>query len=102
MEENDKKGMEKRLEIQLDEAVAQGVYANMAAINHTDSEFTLDFVYLQPQAPQGKVRARVITAPRHAKRMLLALEENVRRYEAKFGPIDLGPNSPAPDETPYH
>ncbi|PKN12585.1 MAG: DUF3467 domain-containing protein [Deltaproteobacteria bacterium HGW-Deltaproteobacteria-4] len=82
---------EQKLEIQIDEATAQGIYANLGIINHTDSEFTIDFVYLQPQTPQGKVRARIITSPRHAKRLLLALEENVRRFEANFGAIEPGP-----------
>ena len=82
---------EQKLEIQIDEATAQGIYANLGIINHTDSEFTIDFVYLQPQSPQGKVRARIITSPRHAKRLLIALEENVRRFEANFGAIEPGP-----------
>lgn len=81
---------EQKLEIQIDEATAQGIYANLGIINHSDSEFTIDFVYVQPQGPQGKVRARIITSPRHAKRLLMALEENVRRFEANFGTIDLG------------
>lgn len=82
---------EQKLEIQIDEATAQGIYANLGIINHNDSEFTIDFVYLQPQAPQGKVRARIVTSPRHAKRLLIALEENIRRFEANFGTIELGP-----------
>lgn len=88
---------EKKLEIQIDEATAQGIYSNLGIINHTDSEFTIDFVYIQPQSPQGKVRARIITSPRHAKRLLLALEENVRRFEANFGVIEPAPagNDPA-------
>jgi len=92
MEKNDKK-----LEIQIDEATAQGIYSNLGIINHTDSEFTIDFVFIQPQSPQGKVRARIITSPRHAKRLLLAMEENVRRYEANFGVIESAPagNDPA-------
>lgn len=99
MEQNDKKGGEKRIEIQIDEVVAQGVYANLASLNHTDGEFTLDFIYLQPHVPQGKVRSRVITSPRHAKQLLLALEENLRRYEATYGPIDVGQG---PEIAPYH
>ena len=88
---------EKKLEIQIDEATAQGIYSNLGIINHTDSEFTIDFIFIQPQSPQGKVRARIITSPRHAKRLLLALEENVRRYEANFGVIEPAPagNDPA-------
>jgi hypothetical protein len=77
-----------KLEIQLDEEMAQGVYANLAAVNHTDAEFVLDFIFVQPHAPRAKVRSRVVTSPRHARRLLAALEENIRRYEQRFGPIE--------------
>jgi hypothetical protein len=77
-----------KLEIQLDEETAQGVYVNLAVVNHNDTEFTLDFIFVQPQAPRAKVRSRVITSPRHAKRLLLALQENVANYEKMFGAIE--------------
>lgn len=95
---SEKKEQEVKLEIQLDEETAQGVYANLAVVNHSDAEFTLDFIFVQPQATRAKVRSRVITSPRHVKRLLLALEENVRNYEQKFGPIDLGPNVAVPGD----
>lgn len=86
-----KKNMQ--VQIQLDEETAQGMYVNLAIVNHTENEFTLDMLYLQPQQPKAKVRARLISSPRHAKRLLNALEENIRRYEDKHGPIELqGPN----------
>jgi hypothetical protein len=88
---DEKKEQEIKLEIQLDEETAQGAYVNLAVVNHSDTEFTLDFIFVQPQSPRAKVRSRVITSPRHAKRLLLALEENIRKYEKKFGPIDPGP-----------
>lgn len=93
---SEKKEQEVKLEIQLDEETAQGVYANLGVVNHNDAEFILDFIFVQPQAPRAKVRSRVITSPRHVKRLLLALEENVRKYEQKFGPIDPGPKEAAP------
>lgn len=93
----EKKPQELKLDIQLDEETAQGVYANLAVVNHTDAEFILDFVFVQPQVPRAKVRSRVITSPRHLKRLLLALQDNVRRYEEMFGPIEEGPK-PAPAE----
>lgn len=89
-----------KLEIQLDEETAQGVYVNLAAVNHSDTEFVMDFIFVQPQAPRAKVRSRVITSPRHAKRMLLALQENVARYEKVFGPIE--PAIQRVDETEGH
>ena len=79
-----------QIQIRVDDDVAQGVYANMAMVNHSDAEFTIDFVYIQPQAPQAKVRSRVITSPRHLKRLVTALQENLARYEAKHGAVDMG------------
>jgi uncharacterized protein DUF3467 len=79
-----------QLQIELDPVTANGVFINMAMVNHTDTEFTLDLVYVQPQQPRASVRARAITTPKHMKRLLLAIQDNVRRYEERFGEIDLG------------
>ena len=88
---NDKpKPPEMKLQVILDEETAQGQYVNMATVTHTETEFTLDLIYVQPQQPKAKVRSRVITSPKHLKRLLLALQDNVRKYEAQFGPIELG------------
>lgn len=97
---SDPNAKEIKLEIQLDEETAQGVYVNLAVVNHNDSEFVLDFIFVQPQAPRAKVRSRVITSPSHAKRMLLALQENVARYEKLFGAIE--PAVQHVDEGHYH
>ena len=87
-----------QLQIEIDPATANGAFINMAMVNHTDTEFTLDLIYLQPQAPRAVVRARAITTPKHIKRLLHALQENIAKYEARFGTIDLGdaPSFPAP------
>jgi hypothetical protein len=77
-----------QLQIDLDEVTAQGAYSNLVLINHNDNEFVLDFAYLQPGAPRARVRSRVISSPRHTKRLLRALEYNVRKYEERFGKID--------------
>jgi len=96
-QDKDKKIQEIKLEIQLDEEIAQGVYANLAVVNHSDAEFCLDFIFVQPQVPRGKVRARVITSPQHAKRLLGVLQENLRSYEKQHGVIDAGaPGGPQP------
>ena len=77
------------LKIEVDDDMAQGMYVNLAMVNHSPMEFTFDFIYVQPQSPKAKIRARIITSPAHTKRLLLALEENVRRYEDRFGKIDV-------------
>jgi hypothetical protein len=78
-----------QVQIQLDDEIAQGVYVNMALVNHSETEFTLDMIYVQPQQPKAKVRARLITSPKHMKRLLLAIQEQVSRYEQRFGDIEL-------------
>jgi hypothetical protein len=85
-----------QLQIELDEATAQGAYCNLVFLNHTDAEFTFDFVYVQPGAPRARVRSRIISSPRHAKRLLRALEANISRYEQAFGQIDeSAPSDPS-------
>jgi hypothetical protein len=79
-----------QVQIEIDAATSVGAFVNMAMVNHTETEFTLDLVYVQPQAPRATVRARAITTPKHMKRLLLAIQDNISKYEARFGPIDLG------------
>jgi hypothetical protein len=79
-----------QIQIEIDPVTANGAFVNMALVNHTDSEFTLDLVYVQPQAPKATVRARVIVTPKHMKRLLGAIQDNLAKYEARFGTIDLG------------
>jgi hypothetical protein len=79
-----------QIQIEIDPATAMGAFVNMAMVNHTETEFTLDLVYVQPQTPRATVRARAITTPKHMKRLLLAIQDNLQKYEARFGTIDLG------------
>src|SRR5437870_5248535 len=84
-----------QIQIDIDEGTAQGAYANLVLINHNDNEFVFDFAYVQPATPRARVRARVISSPRHAKRFLRALEVNIHRYEERFGKIQE-PEIPPP------
>jgi hypothetical protein len=79
-----------QIQIDLDETTAQGAYSNLVLINHSDNEFVFDFAFMQPNAPRARVRARILSSPRHTKRLLRALELNVRRYEERFGVIEEG------------
>lgn len=79
---------EVKVEIQVDEEIAQGIYTNLAAINHSENEFIFDFIFLQPQSPKAKVRSRLILSPKHAKRFLNALQDNIRKYEENFEKIE--------------
>ncbi|MBL8913079.1 MAG: DUF3467 domain-containing protein [Archangium sp.] len=86
---SEQKPPEVQLQIQLDDAVANGQYVNMALVNHTETEFTLDFIYVQPQQPRAKVLSRIITNPKHMKRLMMAIQDNVAKFEQKFGPIEV-------------
>jgi hypothetical protein len=79
-----------RIQLQLDDEIAQGAYSNLVLINHTENEFLLDFAFAAPGSPRAKVRARIISSPRHTKRLLRALVKNLERYEERFGEIDAG------------
>lgn len=83
-----------RIQLQLDDDVAQGLYSNLVLINHTENEFLLDFAFFAPGAPRAKVRARVISSPQHTKRLLRALVKNIEKYEERFGEIDVGEEEP--------
>ncbi len=85
-----------QVKIELDPTTAQGTYVNMAMVNHNETEFTLDFIYVQPQEAKGKVRARIISSPKHTKRLLLALQDSIAGYERKFGPIEISGAIPTP------
>jgi Protein of unknown function (DUF3467) len=85
-----------KLHVQLDDDVAQGHYANLVLINHTDNEFVLDFAFVQPGGARARVRTRVVSSPRHTKRLLLALQKNLERYEARYGVLELGDESDDP------
>jgi len=76
-----------QLNIELPEDVAEGVYSNLALINHSQAEFVLDFIRMMPNVPKAKVKSRVVLTPQHAKRFLHALNENIKKYEATFGQI---------------
>ena len=76
-----------KINIEIDDVTAQGIYSNMAFIAHSQPEFLIDFLFIQPTQGKGRVRSRVILSPPHAKRLLAALDENIKKYEKNFGPI---------------
>ncbi|GAB3490257.1 DUF3467 domain-containing protein [Spirosoma knui] len=86
--QSEQQNPEGSIDVELSEEIAEGVYANLAMIAHSNSEFILDFIRLMPGVPKAKVKARIILTPEHAKRLLEALKENVSRYEEAYGGIN--------------
>ena len=85
------------LNIELTEEVAQGVYSNLAIINHSPSEFVIDFIQMMPGVVKAKVKSRVILTPQHAKRLMKALSDNINKFENQHGNIkDVDPNGGVP------
>ena len=78
---------ENGLNLELDENLAQGTYSNLALINHSVSEFVVDFVNVMPGVPKAKVKSRIILTPQHAKRFSKALNDNISKFESSNGEI---------------
>ena len=99
------KAKENNINIELDESIAQGLYSNLVIVNHSQTEFVLDFINVMPGAPKAKVRSRIILTPDHTKKFINALGENLNKYEKSFGkiknfqkevvPISFGPKGEA-------
>ncbi|MEY8847569.1 DUF3467 domain-containing protein [Psychroserpens sp. XS_ASV72] len=92
----DNKNKKQGINIELDEKVAEGTYSNLAIINHSVSEFVIDFVSIMPGTPKSKVKSRIILTPQHAKRLLKALGDNISRFEAAHGEIKDYEKAPIP------
>lgn len=83
----DEKQQAQQLNIEIDEEVADGTYSNLAIINHSPSEFVVDFVNIMPGTPKSKVKSRIILTPQHAKRLMKALADNIQKFEQTHGEI---------------
>ncbi len=76
-----------QISIELNDDVAEGEYANLAMIAHSNSEFVIDFIRMMPGIQKAKVKSRIVITPEHARRLLNALADNIEKYEATFGDI---------------
>ena len=78
-----------QINIELGEKEAEGIYSNLAIITHSPAEFVIDFTRVLPGVPKAKVHARLVMTAQHAKLLLRALEDNISKYEMKFGEIKI-------------
>ncbi len=83
-----------QIDIELSPEVAEGVYSNLAIISHSSSEFVFDFIRIMPGTPKAKVKSRIILTPEHAKRLLLALRDNIDKFEKMNGTISVNNENP--------
>lgn len=80
---------EHEVQIELSEDIAQGIYSNLAVISHSSSEFVVDFIRIVPGVTKAKVKSRIILTPEHAKRLILALKDNIEKFEQQHGSISI-------------
>lgn len=95
MDNNEKK----KISIDIEPEVAKGTYSNLVLIAHSPTEFILDFAAALPGLNKPVIESRIIMAPEHAKRLLMALQDNVMKYESNFGDIDMEIGQPKPKST---
>ncbi|UCD16599.1 MAG: DUF3467 domain-containing protein [Candidatus Zixiibacteriota bacterium] len=86
---------QQRLNIEIGEKEAEGIYANLAMIAHSPTEIIMDYARIMPGSPKTRVQARIIMTPAHAKMLLKTLDENLKKYEKQFGEIKIhgGPDA---------
>jgi hypothetical protein len=89
MKPEDNRPEDPMLNVEITDDVAAGIYSNLAIISHTSAEFIVDFVQVFPGVPKARVRSRVILSPSHFKRLLLAMQDNLHKYESRFGAIEI-------------
>ena len=77
----------RKINIEIDEKTSEGIYSNLAIINHSASEFVMDFISIMPGSSKNKVRSRIIITPQHAKKLRKALNDNIDKFEQNFGSI---------------
>lgn len=90
MEDNKSKtaNQNQQMEIEVSEQESTGTYSNLVMITHSSSEFILDFISVMPGVPKAKVVKRIVLTPDHAKRLLNALQGNIKRFEDEHGSIE--------------
>ena len=77
----------RKINIEIDEKTSEGIYSNLAIINHSASEFVMDFISIMPGSSKNKVKSRIIITPQHAKKLRKALNDNIERFEQNYGSI---------------
>jgi len=87
MDPKEKPAQPNQINIELTEDIADGIYSNLAIIQHSNQEFVVDFIKVMPGVPKAKVKARIVLTPQHAKRFMRAMADNVRKFESMHGEI---------------
>ena len=85
-----------KIKIEIDDKIGQGEYVNFAVVTHSIAEFIMDFIRVLPGIPKSKVKSRIVISTIHAKTFMLALQDNIKKFEDKYGEIKVGKNQMSP------
>ena len=91
--DKESKRKKQQIKIELDDDIGQGENVNFAVVTHSPAEFVMDYIRVLPGMTKSKVKSRIIMAPMHAKTLMMALQDNIKKYENKFGEIKIAKNS---------
>lgn len=80
---------QQQINVEIGEKEAEGIFSNFVLIAHSSSEFIIDFARLLPGLPKAKVFARILMTPQHAMLLRNALDDNLKKFEERFGKIKL-------------
>ena len=89
---SDTKPKKHNIKIEIDDTIGQGEYVNFVVVAHSIAEFVIDFIRVLPGIPKSKVKSRIVISPIHAKTFMLALQDNIKKFENKYGEIKIGKN----------
>lgn len=86
------------LDVEIRPEQAEGVYSNLVLVAHSASEFILDFARMLPGLPKARVHSRIVMSPQHVELLRRTLDENVKKYEARYGKIEIKDQPGSPKE----
>ena len=85
----ERKNKQQKIKIEFDENSTSTEYSNFVVVTHSGAEFVLDYIRVLPGMVKAKVKSRIIMSPMHVKTLMLALQDNIKKYESKFGEIKV-------------
>ena len=94
MKDPNKKHKQIKLSLESDKNIEE--YVNFAITTHSPAEFVIDFFRILPGISNAKVKSRIIMSPVHLKTLVKALQDNVSKYESKFGEIEIKSDNTSP------
>ena len=82
---SEKSNQGKQVQINTSDEMSRGRYSNNMLVTHSPEEFVIDWLLNSPGGTH--LVSRIVISPGHMKRIVSALEGNLKKYESSFGEI---------------